>query len=276
MGFEGSQEWISNVSVQVEEPREPPEVQPKLRGRRRIVPPNVWIYFPTYHGERERFNGECATPVPRPKLLPFSLHLSALCPPSRKEPKPICSHPRLSASLPRPYSSPPSTLCGPSRPERAPPHLRESSPRAGFCEDKLCECTSPPVLASCHRHPECRGKHMCRPLPRGSAKFVEHARRFSAALRSKGKLLGYELSSVQLSPFYDDCWERRGRCQGFRPCKEPVDAAWTCRATAMLCNGRTWEQALAKAKAWIPAGHQSASLLYLFDGQVGGAEKGEL
>ncbi|KAL1525938.1 hypothetical protein AB1Y20_020764 [Prymnesium parvum] len=192
MGYKGSQEWVGNISVQLEEP---PPFQPKLsRGRRRVVPPNVWIFFPTYHGERERFNG--------------------------------------------------------------------------FCEDKPCECTSPPVLASCHRHPECRGKHVCQLPRRGSEQFVDHARRFAASLRAKGRLLGYELAKVKVTPFYDDCWERRGRCQGYRPCREPVDAAWTCRATAMYCAAQPWRDALAQAKAWIPRGHPSTTLLYLFDGQT--------
>ena len=28
---------------------------------------------------------------------------------------------------------------------------------------------------------------------------------------------------LMVTPWYDDCWERRGRCQGERPCKEPLD-----------------------------------------------------
>jgi len=36
----------------------------------------------------------------------------------------------------------------------------------------------------------------------------------------------------------------------------------------MLCVGRTWRDALAEAKAWIPAGHPSMSMLYLYDGQT--------
>ncbi len=189
-------EWIRNVSVHFESP--PPggrgsTAMPITRGWRHSgVAPNVWILFPTYHGERETFNG--------------------------------------------------------------------------FCEDKACECTG--KLASCHRHPECRNKHVCKPMPPGSAVFVRRARQFVAALVARGKLLGSTVSSVRLTPFYDDCWEGRGRCQGMRPCREPVDQQWTCRATAMLCVGRTWPQALADAKRWIPPSHPSASLLYLFDGQT--------
>jgi len=47
-----------------------------------------------------------------------------------------------------------------------------------------------------------------------------------------------------------------------------VDHMWTCRATAMYCVGRTWQDALAQAKAWVPAGHPSMSMLYLYDGQT--------
>jgi len=39
-------EWLGNVSVQVEVPSRPSG-------------PNVWLLFPTYHGERESFNGFC-------------------------------------------------------------------------------------------------------------------------------------------------------------------------------------------------------------------------
>jgi len=38
----------------------------------------------------------------------------------------------------------------------------------------------------------------------------------------------------------------------------------------MLCPDATWPQTLAKAKAWIPAGHPSASLLYVYDGHWNG------
>ena len=164
--------------------------------------PNVWIYFPTYHGEREDFNG--------------------------------------------------------------------------FCEDKACACTG--RLAQCHRHPECqmpersgKGKHVCEKMAPGSAAMVDRAREFAAAIETRGKLLGHEVARVRTTPFYDDCWERRGRCQGHRPCREPVDAAWTCRATAMMCpkaGPEGWPAVVARAKAWIPRGHPSASLLYLFDGQT--------
>ena len=96
----------------------------------------------------------------------------------------------------------------------------------------------------------------------------ERSRAFAAALVSRGRLLGYPVSAVRLTPFYDDCWAHRGRCQGARPCREPVDQAWTCRASAMLCVGRTWKDALSEAKAWVPPGHPSMSMLYLYDGQT--------
>jgi len=196
-------EWIANVSVHYEE-ADGPSPRPTARagggGLRRMArtmrAPNAWIYFPTYHGEREHFNG--------------------------------------------------------------------------FCEDKSCECSG--QLAECarKRHPECRSpeRHLCKPLPSGSSAFVERARAFTAMLVSKGRLLGYPISSVKLTPFYDDCWAHRGRCQGARPCREPVDQAWTCRATAMLCVGRTWRDAVAEAKSWVPQGHPSMSMLYLYDGQT--------
>lgn len=196
---------MANVSVHIEFPGDP-NFSPggdqggigpwQTQGRRGAgTPPNVWLYFPTYHGESERF--------------------------------------------------------------------------FGFCEDHDCSCTG--KLAACHHHPECRNKHECAPKPPGSAVFVERARSFSATLASKAKLMGGSIDSVRLTPFYEDCWAKRGRCQGFRPCREPVDQAWTCRATSMLCPAAGpggWPAALRAAKAWIPSGHASASLLYLFDGQT--------
>ena len=77
-----------------------------------------------------------------------------------------------------------------------------------------------------------------------------------------------------------------------RPCHERLDAAYICRSTALLCprtrswplwvymqalttahphfptGTRSWPTALKRAKSWIPAAHPSASLLYLYDGQV--------
>lgn len=189
-----ARDWLSNVSIHVEMNNHARATKPG-GGRARGPLPNVWIYFPTYHGERERFNG--------------------------------------------------------------------------FCEDKPCTCTN--ELATCHRHPECRGKHTCAPLSSGSSVFVEHARSFAASLVKRSKLLGHTMAAVRVSPVYDDCWPSRGRCQGMRPCKEPVDAAWTCRSTAMLCPAAGeggWPAALQRAKAWVPQGHPSASLLYLYDGQT--------
>ena len=91
--------WLANVSVQVVLRRGDAEV-------------DVWVYFPTYHGEREVMNG--------------------------------------------------------------------------FCEDKACQCTSPPMLAECatRRHPECMNpqRHLCKPFPKGSAAFVEHARSFASLI----------------------------------------------------------------------------------------------
>ena len=200
-------EWIGNVTVHVEEGGDARSMggggglRGARAGRRAAAAragaaPNVWLYFPTYHGEREKMNGFC--------------------------------------------EDKPASECG--------------------------KCTN--ELASCHRHPECRNKHVCPPMAPGSAVFVERARAFAAMLVSKGRLLGHPLSAVKLTPFYDDCWANRGRCQGHRPCREPVDQAWTCRATAMYCVGRTWKDALAEAKAWIPSGHPSMSMLYLYDGQT--------
>ena len=215
----GAAEWLSNVSVHVEQPLSPhPTTETSGGGSGgsegegdayRASPsgpgvaalrPNVWLYFPTYHGERETFNG--------------------------------------------------------------------------FCEDKPCTCTG--AVAQCARHPECQvpvrsgnPKHVCAPLARGSEAFVDHARDFAAMLRGRGKLLGHTLRRIKVTPFYDDCWAHRGRCQGHRPCQEPVDAAWTCRATAMYCPAggpSGWPGVLAKAKAWVPPGHPRASMLYLFDG----------
>ena len=170
------------------------------RRRGEAANPNVWVYFPTYHGEREHFNG--------------------------------------------------------------------------FCEDKVgtrepCVCTQ--KLASCHRHPECRGRHECLPLPQTSGVWVDRARSFAASLRAKGKVLSYAAARVATTPFYDDCWDNRGRCQGMRPCREPVDHMHTCRATAMFCRGAGadgWASELTKAKAWIPSGRPTASLLYMVDGQA--------
>ena len=38
----------------------------------------------------------------------------------------------------------------------------------------------------------------------------------------------------------------------------------------MLCPAANWRETLAKAKAWIPAGHPAASLLYVYDGHWNG------
>lgn len=40
----------------------------------------------------------------------------------------------------------------------------------------------------------------------------------------------------------------------------------SCRATAMLCGSRSWSDVLKEAKSWVPIGHTSTSLLYLYDG----------
>ncbi len=181
-------EWIGNVSIHVEVPR--------TTGTTLLNRPNVWVYFPTYHGERERFNG--------------------------------------------------------------------------FCEDKVCECTG--ELAKCHRHPECRGRHVCKPWPVRSAGFADAALAYAASLSKRDRLLGQNLRLVQVSPFYDDCWPGRGRCQGMRPCPEPPDAHWSCRATAMFCPAAVgrggWPSKLRELKSWIPSGHPSASMLYLYEGQT--------
>ncbi|KAL1519194.1 hypothetical protein AB1Y20_003454 [Prymnesium parvum] len=179
----GAQEWVANVSVQTERPRGGAALS------RRALP-SVWVYFPTFHGERETFNG--------------------------------------------------------------------------FCEDKPCNCTG--ARPKCYRHPQCRGKHLCAPMAAGSAAFVDAAVRFAAALRRHPHVASRRVGDVRLTPFYDDCWRHRGRCQGHRPCPEPVDAATSCRATALLCPHEPWAPLLARAKQWIPAAHPSASLLYVYDG----------
>jgi len=233
-GLEDVREWLSNVSVHIESPLPGRSsaaaafgaggaLASALSRRKRFTgsssTPNVWIYFPTYNGERESFNG--------------------------------------------------------------------------FCEDKSCECTD--ELAPCHRHPECKGKHMCKPWPSGRSKVhVDRAIAFANALRAHGYIqLGKRSAStgasslapfaprngpklrvraVRVTPFYDDVWPERGRCQGMRPCKEPVDQAYIHRATAMMCPAYAatggWQARLREAKSWIPEGHPSASLLYLYDGQT--------
>jgi hypothetical protein len=77
------------------------------------------------------------------------------------------------------------------------------------------------------------------------------------------------LSSVKVTPFYDDIWPERGRCQGARPCPEPIDQHYAHRATAMLCPAvGGWPAQLKAARAWIPEGRPAASLLYIYDGQT--------
>ena len=74
------------------------------------------------------------------------------------------------------------------------------------------------------------------------------------------------MRGVRTSVFYDDCFAGRGRCLGRRPCLEPGDQMLSCRATALGCATAPWRETLSRAKAWVPAGHAAASLLYLFDG----------
>ncbi|KAL3892548.1 MAG: hypothetical protein SGPRY_015026, partial [Prymnesium sp.] len=181
----GRPAWLVNVSVHIENPLPSTHSESMRRNS-----PNVWILFPTYHGERETFNG--------------------------------------------------------------------------FCEDKPCACSG--RLASCSHHPQCARKHECYPLSPGSASFVDHAISFGAALRVHPRIAGRRARSVRLTPFYDDCWEHRGRCGGMRPCPEPIDHPTSCRATAMMCRYEPWPEVLAREKAWVPKEHVSASLLYLYDG----------
>ena len=199
--------------------------------------PNVWIYFPTYHGERERFNGFCGA----------------------RDAREIARDRARSSG-------------GRDRSPRVTAAAITTTATLSRAEDKQCTCTG--KLATCHRHRECRDRHECAIWPKGSAVHVERARAFAAALRAKvrpsrlslrpgvcvsavqlgystsaqGRLAGRSLSGLRVTAFYDDCWENRGRCQGMRPCQEPVDQAWTCRATAMVCPERRWADALAAAK----------------------------
>ena len=48
---------------------------------------------------------------------------------------------------------------------------------------------------------------------------------------------------------------------------------YICRSTALLCprardHAKGWPGVLEEAKAWIPSGHPSTSLLYIYDGQT--------
>ena len=188
-GGELAAPWLANVTVAVEETW---GNGARLRaGRER---PNVWVFFPTYHGAREAFNG--------------------------------------------------------------------------FCEDGQCPgaCTDKP--GGCAARSQCAGKHLCSPMPPGSAQFVEHARTFAAALSSHREVDGLPVSRVRVSPFSADCWPGRDRCHGLRPCRERLDQPILCRASSLRCPVAPWKHVLRQAKAWVPASHPSASLLYLFDGST--------
>ena len=225
-------EWLPNVTVHIESGTTTvPSVRPSEAGLTTAhlraafgagaveaggdLGLNVWVLFPTYHGERERFNG--------------------------------------------------------------------------YCEDRpsgSCECTG--VVGDCS-HRLCRGKKLCKLLPPTSAHFVDLAQSFASDLSRRGRLpssggsvgrrssppqasssssssTAARVDSVTAAPFYDDCWDGRGRCQGRRPCLEPGDQMLFCRATAMLCARGDWAAVLVEAKQWIPAPHPKASFLYLFDG----------
>lgn len=229
-------EWVGNLTAHVEQPG-----RGQLPGRQ----PNAWLLFPSYHGQREAFNGYCGDTTPA---------------------------------------------------------------------DEPCHCTA--ATSSCGQ-PPCQGKRLCAPLPRGSARIVEGARSVASSLGRMPSLLGTKLGRVRLTPSYDDCWDGRDRCQGYRPCRERLDAMcarsrpsshpsctinslvpahvtpyttallsftarrhcaylcahrYICRSTALLCPkyrwSGGWKAALAHAKRWIPPKHRSASLLYLYDGQT--------
>ena len=185
-----SLEWLSNVSAHVEQP---------LKGSAPLSSPSAFLLFPTYHGERQSFNGYCGDAT--------------------------------SDGLP----------C--------------------LCSHRKSDCKK--------RFPSCYGKELCEPLPRGSARFAHAARTFAAALSKQGFIGGnIAVRRIRATPVYDDCWSGRDRCMGYRPCHERLDAAYICRATAMLCPVASWPKVLERAKSWIPAGHPSASLLYLYDGQT--------
>ena len=186
-------EWVANVSAHVEQPEG--GMEDGGSGR-----PSAWLVFPSYHGERESFNGYCGEPAP--SVTPCE------------------------------------------------------------CSDSISTCTKPP----------CKGRRLCKPLPRGSARFVDAARALAATLASMPPMIEAGVSlvgrSLRVTPLYDDCWSGRDRCQGFRPCHERLDSAFICRSTALLCPASSWAEVLRKAKAWVPPSHTSASLLYIYDGQT--------
>jgi hypothetical protein len=185
-----SKEWLSNCSVHIEQP---------ALGSGLTNTPSAFVLFPTYHGERENFNGYCGD----------------------------------------------------------------------VSSDGLPCTTCSQRMSTCKKAKSCRGKALCETLPRGSVRFVEAARHFAASLSRGGVLDGdITVHHVRATPVYDDCWPGRDRCMGYRPCHERLDAGYICRATAMLCPTASWPAVLAKAKSWIPKGHRSASLLYLYDGQT--------
>lgn len=262
-------EWLHNVSVHYEES----EGRVSARGRRARSGggqgPNVWLYFPTYHGERERFNGFCEDKSCECTNVLASCHRHPECR-NRHVCKPLPARSAVFVEYARTFgrcARLPSSLRPLQSHVNAPP---APLPKMAVAFAPCLASEQPsavPALGACARAhmaasdaPRANGKHLC---PRRGA-----AGAFMAALVSKGRLLGYPISAVRLTPFYDDCWPNRGRCQGMRPCREPVDHAWTCRATAMLCVGRTWADALAEAKAWVPKGHPSMSMLYMYDGQT--------
>ena len=154
----------------------------------------------------------------------------------------------------------------------------------GYCGDPVpvqTPCTCSDTISTCTKSP-CKGRALCAPLPRGSDSFVDAARGLANHLStSQPSLLGMRLGRVRVTPLYDDCWSGRDRCQGYRPCHERLDSAYICRSTPLVCprapmaehqpvaiGSHSWPQVLQMAKRWIPSGHPSASLLYIYDGQT--------
>ena len=75
-------EWVGNLSVHLDErptqrsPNRAAESAPRARAspnaqHRARASPNAWVVFPTYHGERQKFNGyHCSFPLRFPLRCP--------------------------------------------------------------------------------------------------------------------------------------------------------------------------------------------------------------
>lgn len=201
--------------------------------------PNVWIYFPTYHGERERFNGFCGA------------RDSARC--ARDS---VRSHGGRDRS---PHVTAAAIITTTTHPAQ-----RTRSARARASSPRVTATASAAVVTSARSGRKgapstwsARGRLLARSGPRCGRRGCRHAlvcvsaTQLGYLISAQGRLAGRSLSGLRVTAFYDDCWENRGRCQGMRPCQEPVDAAWSCRATAMVCPERRWADALAAAKVTV-------------------------